>query len=137
MCVCVCVYIYIYVYVYVYEKILCIINKINPLFSYISFDGVVPLAKMAQQKQRRYKSYITKQILKTNKWNTNAITPGTKFMNDLDDFLSLKFKKSDKTFFTGSKQPGEGEQKIFQYIRNNFNMIFQNFIQQIKMRFLS
>jgi len=108
------------IYINVFNKIMTIIDKIKPNFTYISFDGVVPLAKMKQQKQRRYKSYITKKILKTNNWNTNAITPGTKFMNDLDDYLSSKFKENpNKIIFSGSKQHGEGEQKIFEYIRNN------------------
>ena len=100
----------------VYNKIIIIINKLKPEMTFVAFDGVVPLAKMKQQKQRRYKSYITKKILKTNKWNTNAITPGTKFMNDLDDYLSSRFKN---IIFSGSKQSGEGEQKIYEYIRNN------------------
>ena len=107
------------IYKNVYNKILSIIEKIKPHTTFIAFDGVVPLAKMKQQKQRRYKSYITKQILKNNKWNTNAITPGTKFMNELDDYLSSIFKDNKNIIFTGSKQSGEGEQKIFEYIRNN------------------
>ena len=106
------------IYNKVYNKIMTIVDKLKASFIFVSFDGVVPLAKMKQQKQRRYKSYITKKILKTNKWNTNAITPGTKFMNDLDDYLSSRF--NNKQFkFSGSKDPGEGEQKIFEYIRNN------------------
>jgi len=106
------------IYNSVYDKIMKIIDKIKPKFTFVSFDGVVPLAKMKQQKQRRYKSYITKQILNKTNWNTNAITPGTKFMNDLDDYLSSRFK--DNTIvFSGSKESGEGEQKIFEYIRNN------------------
>jgi 5'-3' exonuclease len=114
------------IYKNVYNKILSIIEKIKPNTTFIAFDGVVPLAKMKQQKQRRYKSYITKQILKNNKWNTNAITPGTKFMNELDDYLSSIFKDNKNIIFTGSKQSGEGEQKIFEYIRNN--AIFGNSI---------
>jgi 5'-3' exonuclease len=114
------------IYKNVYNKILSIIEKIKPATTFIAFDGVVPLAKMKQQKQRRYKSYITKQILKNNKWNTNAITPGTKFMNELDDYLSSIFKDNKNIMFTGSKKSGEGEQKIFEYIRNN--AIFGNSI---------
>ena len=52
------------IYEDVYNRIMSIINKLNPEFTFVAFDGVVPLAKMKQQKQRRYKSYITKQILK-------------------------------------------------------------------------
>jgi len=113
------------IYDKVYNKIMDIVDKLKATFIFVAFDGVVPLAKMKQQKQRRYKSYITKKILKTNKWNTNAITPGTTFMNDLDEYLSSRFKskqinQSNKTIlFSGSKESGEGEQKIFEYIRNN------------------
>lgn len=107
------------IYQSVYEKIKYIMDKMKPEFTYVSFDGVVPLAKMRQQKQRRYKSYITKKILKTNKWNTNAITPGTDFMNKLDDFLKDKFALLASNYFSGSKEYGEGEQKIFEYIRKN------------------
>ena len=52
------------IYNEVYNKIMAIIEKIKPANTFVSFDGVVPLAKMKQQKQRRYKSYITKKILK-------------------------------------------------------------------------
>lgn len=105
------------IYNQVYNKIMAIIEKIKPVNTFVSFDGVVPLAKMKQQKQRRYKSYITKKILKKTSWNTNAITPGTKFMNDLDDYLIHKFSRMKEIIFSGSKENGEGEQKIFQYIR--------------------
>jgi len=110
------------IYDKIYNKIMNIVDKLGATFVFVAFDGVVPLAKMKQQKQRRYKSYITKKILKTNKWNTNAITPGTKFMNDLDDYLSSRFKSKQLNkivLFSGSKETGEGEQKIFEYIRNN------------------
>uniref|UniRef100_A0A6C0ETQ8 Xrn1 N-terminal domain-containing protein n=1 Tax=viral metagenome TaxID=1070528 RepID=A0A6C0ETQ8_9ZZZZ len=123
----------------VYNKIMTIIEKMKPSFTFIAFDGVVPLAKMRQQKQRRYKSWLTKQILNTNKWNTNAITPGTKFMNDLDSYLTSKFNKfnefnemnkneNKRILFSGSNEYGEGEQKIFEYIRNIKNTLNENTI---------
>jgi 5'-3' exonuclease len=59
-------------------------NKVNAPNVFVAFDGVAPLAKMKQQKQRRYKSYLLRTLLKKKTWNTNAITPGTPFMNDLD-----------------------------------------------------
>ena len=108
------------IYEKVYQKILNLINKLNPEFTFVAFDGVAPLAKMKQQKQRRYKSYISKQIVPNTKWNTNAITPGTTFMNELDDFLECRFINSKmKVTFSGSGQVGEGEHKIMEYIRSN------------------
>ena len=105
------------IYEKVYQKILNLINKLNPEFTFVAFDGVAPLAKMKQQKQRRYKSYVTKQLIQSNKWNTNAITPGTTFMNELDSFLSNKFNKN--IVFSGSNQVGEGEHKIMDYMRQH------------------
>ena len=106
------------IYEDVYNRIMSIINKLNPEFTFVAFDGVVPLAKMKQQKQRRYKSWLTKQILNTsNTWNTNAITPGTTFMNELDEYLKPKFNSNIK--FSGSCEYGEGEHKIMDYLRLN------------------
>jgi len=106
----------------VYDSIIELINKLNPSFTFVAFDGVAPLAKMKQQKQRRYKSWVTKQIIPSNHWNTNAITPGTTFMNELDIFLEGKFKKSiPNVLFSGTNVQGEGEHKIMEYIRNNKN----------------
>jgi len=107
------------IYEDVYNRIMSIINKLNPEFTFIALDGVVPLAKMKQQKQRRYKSWLTKQILNTNNsWNTNAITPGTTFMNDLDIYLNNKFNTTNIKF-SGTNETGEGEHKITNYLRNN------------------
>ncbi len=52
---------------------------------YIALDGVVPLAKMRQQRMRRFKSIaIAKQEKRFQSgWDTNAITPGTQFMAKL------------------------------------------------------
>ena len=106
------------IYEKVYQKILNLMNKLNPEFTFVAFDGVAPLAKMKQQKQRRYKSYISKQIIPNTKWNTNAITPGTTFMNELDTYLSARFT-TDAVVFSGSNQVGEGEHKIMEYMRQH------------------
>jgi 5'-3' exoribonuclease 1 len=107
------------IYENVYQKILNLITKLNPEFTLVAFDGVAPLAKMKQQKQRRYKSYIVKQIVPSKSWNTNAITPGTTFMNELDAYLYEKFKNNPRVKFSGSDQVGEGEHKIMHYMRTN------------------
>ena len=46
---------------------------------YIAIDGPCPKPKMVQQRLRRYKSAKEKKV-----WDTNAITPGTKFMENLE-----------------------------------------------------
>ena len=55
---------------------------------YIAFDGPPPMAKMKQQRERRYKSWLTSQWLnETKPWDTVQITPGTPFMKRLDKAL--------------------------------------------------
>ena len=102
---------------------------------FIAFDGVAPVAKMSQQRGRRYKSIhqsiINKNIFKDvaidEAWNTSAITPGTDFMNELNKSMNMYFSQSQmleklgvsKIIISGSDEVGEGEHKIFQYIRAN------------------
>lgn len=104
---------------------------------YIAFDGVAPFAKLEQQRQRRYKSWyqnkIHEQIFESGvskstpkKWNTAAITPGTQFMKELNDALLTYFNKeraekygTKNLIVSGSNEVGEGEHKIFDFIRRN------------------
>ena len=121
----------------VIEKIddyILLINPSNTIF--IAFDGVAPFAKMEQQRSRRYKGWYTNNILddKTNiKWNTTNITPGTIFMNKLMSHISLFFKHREQTYkvkniiVSTSHDPGEGEHKLFQHMRDN-NSINENVI---------
>lgn len=96
----------------------------------IAFDGVAPVAKLEQQRSRRYKSGYQNELTKSifNKkaddpWNTTAITPGTKFMAELNEMVSNHFNPTTystfKVIVSGSNQPGEGEHKLFDYIRSN------------------
>jgi len=96
----------------------------NNVFTFISFDGVPPFAKISQQRQRRYKSSITKIILQTDDiWDTCAITPGTPFMELLNKQLYSKYNCNDEIKLSTSDENGEGEHKIFEYIRNNSNSL--------------
>ena len=97
---------------------------------FIAFDGVAPVAKLEQQRMRRYKSMIEKKIFNNlfgekNEWNKTAITPGTNFMEKLNKGVSNYYKGKEKSYnikkfiFSGSDEPGEGEHKLFQHIRDN------------------
>ena len=95
---------------------------VNPQRVLIAFDGVPPFAKIKQQRERRYKGLITQRLLnQESEWNTIQITPGTVFMKKLNQHLISYFQHySDKyTFFklSTSDEPGEGEHKIFEHIR--------------------
>jgi 5'-3' exonuclease len=96
---------------------------------FIAFDGVAPVAKLDQQRSRRYKSVyqnqITKSIYKntqTDPWNTAAITPGTNFMNKLNEKIRKHFNDPkayhlENIYLSLSNKYGEGEHKIFEFIR--------------------
>jgi 5'-3' exonuclease len=145
---------------------------------FIAFDGVAPVAKLNQQRERRYKSWYlgemetqrrkakTKGDGKTKgdkakgapkpAWNTSAITPGTNFMCALHAKLAQHYNTKTNTTATtttaaattattaaattattaattaattttttpkiivsSSNEPGEGEHKIFEYIREH------------------
>lgn len=110
----------------VYIKLREYIKTISPQkVIYIAFDGVAPVAKMEQQRTRRYKSYLLtniKERLEGNKkktWDKCAITPGTTFMKNLGSTLKSKFKRSKKIIVSTSDEAGEGEHKMFQYMRDN------------------
>ncbi len=103
------------------EKIDYYLNLVKPSRVMIAFDGVPPMAKVQQQRDRRYKSWIIPGP--KSEWNTIQITPGTVFMDKLDASLRSHFKyhwqKYDYFKLSTSKEEGEGEHKIFSYIRMN------------------
>ena len=117
-------------------KIEEIFNIINPSENiYIAFDGVPPFAKINQQKNRRYKSaYQNKLFNKNILWDTSSITPGTLFMTNLNKAISSHFKKD---FFNSqnkqlnitlslSNEHGEGEHKLYNYIRESATISEKN-----------
>jgi len=106
------------------------INVIKPISNlFIAFDGVAPVAKLNQQRERRYKSLyqtkITRSIYKNTKpdaWNTAAITPGTIFMKKLNEKIKNYYNDPKKynisnIIISTSNNYGEGEHKIFDFIR--------------------
>ena len=99
-----------------------VIKQVNPKKGiYIAIDGVVPMAKMKQQRLRRFKSaWLAKQEHDVKKWDTNAITPGTNFMAQLKARLLKMIAESlRKMILSSSDEPGEGEHKIIAAWRTN------------------
>ena len=114
------------------EKIEHYIDEIKPNNRVIiAYDGVAPVAKMEQQRTRRYKSMLERKMKKVifpdsedkEEWKTTAITPGTEFMEKLNELTENYFKNNEKKYglneiiVSGSDEVGEGEHKIFHYIR--------------------
>lgn len=106
---------------------------------YIAVDGTAPMAKIIQQRKRRYKSELDNKMKNEIKfkhgkitnysWSNTTITPGTEFMEELHLYL-LKHYQNKKSQNTNSKikyiyssyhTPGEGEHKILQHIKKNTN----------------
>jgi 5'-3' exonuclease len=96
---------------------------------FIAMDGVAPRAKMNQQRVRRFHHILLqdgKKESKKERWDRNAITPGTLFMKMLSDrihtFIGEKVNidpiwKGLSVIFSDASVLGEGEHKIFHYLR--------------------
>lgn len=102
----------------------------------IFVDGVAPLAKITQQRKRRYKTMY--DIEKTNEiklkygekldklsWTNICITPATKFMEKLNKHLIKHYKKKAndkiKYIYSSYHGKGEGEHKIFNHIKERID----------------
>lgn len=100
---------------------------------YIAVDGVAPMAKIKQQRARRFKSAQAAEqearikaearneaYLPTPRWDSNAITPGTRFMVGLATALrTYAASNPSKIIVSPADEPGEGEQKIMAWARVN------------------
>ena len=80
----------------------------------IALDGLVPYAKIVQQRYRRMKNKGDPGI-----FDRNQISPGTPYMRDLESQLRAKFPYAK---LSTTAEPGEGEHKLF----NSINTISKN-----------
>ncbi len=88
-------------------------------------DGPAPYAKMVQQRKRRFRS--AKDSDTGEIFDSNAITPGTKFMDSLTRHVDWHIRLMmsidsvwsgiEEVVFSNEKVAGEGEAKIFEYLR--------------------
>lgn len=104
-----------------------LIDHVSPNQVYIAVDGVAPMAKINQQRSRRYKSAYENNIRndikkkynkEINEWNNASITPGTVFMENLHNAL-IKYinNKNINIEYSSYHTNGEGEHKILQHIK--------------------
>lgn len=95
----------------------------RPARCVLCLDGVVPMAKIRQQRMRRFKSAWLKRLDAEQHavWDTNCITPGTGFMRRLSNELAgLRARCGGSGFvLSDTESPGEGEHKIMSWIRAN------------------
>lgn len=87
----------------------------------LAVDGVAPQAKIAQQRQRRFRSAMESKG--TSLFDSSCITPGTEFMKRLDNFIQRWLVSSNKTLppkiiYSSHMTPGEGEHKILSLMRS-------------------
>jgi len=111
------------------DKIENLRNFIKPKKKIIlCVDGVSGLGKMNQQRQRRFKTSITN---KTNFFNPNCFTPGTKIMDHLTKYIDWYIRsminlnpewQNLDIILSNEKVPGEGEHKIMHYLKKYENI---------------
>jgi 5'-3' exonuclease len=116
----------------VYESILqqidTFVKAIDPVEVVICIDGVVPVSKQIQQRQRRFLSR------KTNcGFDPNCISPGTTFLCNLDAYLKSRVQHKMENEWTrvstfhlmDSSTVGEGEHKLFDFLRSRKSYLDQ------------
>jgi 5'-3' exonuclease len=85
---------------------------------YIAVDGLPPMAKLHQQRMRRYTASLRRD--KLGVWDSNAVTPGTAFMDAMSAALrrsSGALSSTCDVVVSDADEEGEGEQKIFKQLR--------------------
>lgn len=113
-----------------------LINVVNPTeLIYVAMDGVAPLAKIKQQRLRRYKSIKEtkeKDQLKAKygvkqdsiKQDFNMISPATEFMFILSQKIQnylMTIKNNRQIILDDTSVPSEGEHKILQHVKKQTN----------------
>ena len=122
-----------------------IVNIVKPQkLLYIAIDGSAPLAKISQQRARRYKGILMSDyvnvlrkkykikkelpVVNSDVWDSVGISPGTKFMKKVSTAFQKAIKSGKfckhlkditdfKIMFSDTSMPGEAEHKIMMFIR--------------------
>jgi len=103
----------------------------RPPVVFLAVDGVVPSAKIRQQRVRRFKSAWLRSSCDSirrgtdrgadsvSSWDSNSITPGTVFMQKLTRMLSTLVKEKSGWILSSVDEAGEGEHKIMNWLKKN------------------
>lgn len=113
------------------ETVNKVVNMIKPNKRLIMcVDGPAPRGKQAQQRARRFMSAMDSQT-ENRTFDSNCITPGTKFMDHLTKYIDWYIRKrmseekgiwtNLEIVFSTEKSEGEGEHKLINYIRKYGN----------------
>lgn len=115
----------------VQKSIDSIVRMVSPTELVVAIDGVAPMSKQKQQRQRRFKSSKERQERvnagEKNVFDSTCITPGTVFLNSLsaslNKWIKRKLEKDTRwsgmdVVFSNEKVPGEGEHKLMDYVRS-------------------
>jgi len=110
----------------VFEDVLNSINSLvtitNPQEIVLCIDGVAPISKQIQQRQRRFLSKKT-----SGGFDSNCISPGTDFLyrlglylkSNIESKLEKEWLNTTTIYFMDSLVPGEGEHKLYDFLRSN------------------
>lgn len=79
---------------------------------YIAMDGLVPYAKIVQQRYRRFRKPESPSAV----FDRHQISPGTPYMKELTEAMAARFPSA---VISSTLEPGEGEHKIFQWLPMN------------------
>jgi 5'-3' exonuclease len=107
------------------EKIEEMVNIVNPKSKLIlALDGTAGMSKQYQQRQRRYRAVLDNPVNEKKEFDSNEITTGSVFMNELsqciNEYISYKIKNEWKeldVYFSSEQVPGEGEHKIMHLLK--------------------
>lgn len=108
------------------DRIQRIVNPVKRIL--LCIDGVAPQSKQNQQRSRRFRSAGEKSDEEFQKFDSNCITPGTRFMDNLGKYIDWHIRNrigrewgSIEIIFSNEKVAGEGEHKLINYMRKNHN----------------
>ena len=97
-----------------------LIKRTKPENVFIAVDGVAPMGKINQQRQRRYKNYKTTTVNEMYPTQTIELTPATKYMERIHKkFINYCKTLKINVLYSSYLEENEGEHKILQYIKNN------------------